>query len=97
VAEEKKQKLEDPITKEITDLEIEEWAIKNPLEAKEFGLRLISHAKTPEKIDALPSLGKFQDRMTLWAKKDPARAQMVLLKLLPKVMAAAALASAKKK
>ena len=82
--------------KEITDAEIEAWAIANPSEAKEFGLRLISNAKTPEKIDSLPSLGKFQDQMTLWAKKDPARAQAVLLKLLPKVMLAAATAAKKK-
>ena len=83
--------------KKLTEAMVEEWCLANPDAAKELGMRLITNAKTPEKLDALPSLGKMQDQMTAWAKRDPKLAQAILLRLLPKIMAASAkLAAAKK-
>jgi hypothetical protein len=80
------KKLEDVLTKDPTEAEVEKWAIANPHDAKEFGMRLVMYAATPDKLDALPSLGKFQDQLTAWAKKDPAKAKEVLMKLFPKIM-----------
>jgi len=80
------KKTEDVLTKDLTEAEVEKWALTNPHDAKEFGMRLVTHAAAPDKLDALPSLGKFQDRMTAWAKKDPAKAKEVLMKLFPKIM-----------
>ena len=70
----------DPST--ITDRAIEDWARANLDRAKVLGLRLIQN-QTPEKLEALDSLGDDEDLIEAWAIKHPLRASILVMKLLP--------------
>jgi hypothetical protein len=63
--------------------EIEKWAKdpENKERAKALGIRLILHAKKPDELKKLPSLGEFEDKAQEWALANQMKAQMLLMRL----------------
>ena len=67
----------------MTAATIKTWAKKpeNKARAKELGLRLIQNQSTPQKLNELPSLGVFEDKVQQWAIKHPVKAKFLLIEL----------------
>lgn len=64
--------------------DIESWVDANKDRAKVLGFRLVKHANDAAGLLAQPSLGEFEDKVSKWAAENPAKARMLLFKLLPK-------------
>jgi hypothetical protein len=71
-----------PAPEPLDEAKIQAWALENRKAAQVLGRRLIS-TRAPEELRNLPSLGAFEDAATAWAIKNPTRAKLLILRLVP--------------